>query len=265
MHHAIAEDRFRVAMIHPRRVLHLLILLAAMHIPAGTSTARDATAQNAFGGESICAGETDSTCWHEIGNIPGCYLWNPQFNEKETVTWSGSCVDGKASGTGHVTWRYKVYGQSKTGTGEGPYVDGRKHGHWVWRYANGIVDEGPYVDGRKHGHWVERPADGTVAEGPYMDGKEHGHWVARSADGTVAEGPVVDGLRQGHWVWRFADGTVDEGPYVDGRMHGHWVKRFANGDVHEGPYVDGERHGNWVYYLADGNVTEAQYVDGERR
>ena len=59
---------------------------------------------------------------------------------------------------------------------EGPYVDGKEHGHWVIRWSihwGGGVWEGPYVDGKWHGHWVERSADGTVSKKAPM-------WTARS-------------------------------------------------------------------------------------
>ncbi len=41
---------------------------------------------------------------------------------------------------------------------KGPYVEGKKHGHWVlnWQGIIGGVQEGPYVDGKRHGRWVER-------------------------------------------------------------------------------------------------------------
>ena len=50
----------------------------------------------------------------------------------------------------------------------GEYVDGKKHGHWVLRFADGTVQEGPLVDGTRYGHWVERSPDGEVYEGPYL-------------------------------------------------------------------------------------------------
>ena len=45
---------------------------------------------------------------------------------------------------------------------EGPYVDGKRHGHWVFRFANGDVDQGPNVEGELHGEWVVRRSDGRV-------------------------------------------------------------------------------------------------------
>ena len=79
------------------------------------------------------------------------------------------------------------------------------------------------MDGKKHGDWVERAADGTVAEGPYVDGKEHGKWVINHPK-IVMEGPFVNGKEHGNWVWRTAKGDVLAGRYVDGKKHGHWLK-----------------------------------------
>ena len=61
--------------------------------------------------------------------------------------------------------------------------------------VRGNVDEGPYVDGKKHGDWVFRFANGSVREGPFVDGKNHGRWVFRHANGTVvSETTWVDGV-----------------------------------------------------------------------
>ena len=203
----------------PPRFLHILLLLLTLCIPAGASFAEDTPAG------PVCSGFAWSGCWQEIANLPGCQVWNPGPQEEETVTWSGGCVGGRASGPGQLTWSYKRDGQSKTSTSEGLLIDGRQHGHWVIPYAEGGVGEGTYIDGKLHGHWVIRYASGHVLEGPYVDDYQHGHWVIRYADGRVSEGPYVDGKRHGHWVERYPDGTVYEGPYVDGeRVASGWKR-----------------------------------------
>jgi len=95
---------------------------------------------------------------------------------------------------------------------------GLKHGKWTEfpEREDVLSAEGEYVDGKPHGKWVARGANGDVAEGEYMDGKESGHWVARSADGSVLDGEYVDGKRHGHWVVRFANGQVDHVTYRNG-------------------------------------------------
>ena len=125
----------------------------------------------------LCTDGTDTPCWKETANQPGCHIWDPYPAPEETVTWSGSCVDGKASGRGEVIWRFREDGQWKTTSGEGELRDGKPHGHWVWRRSNGDGSEGPYVDGKRHGHWVWREPGGIIWEGPYVDGELHGRWV----------------------------------------------------------------------------------------
>ena len=68
---------------------------------------------------------------------------------------------------------------------EGPYVDGKKHGRWTVRHADGGVSEGPVVDGKRHGQWTLRFGDGSVWEGPFFDGVKHGQWNLRDADGST--------------------------------------------------------------------------------
>ena len=110
---------------------------------------------------------------------------------------------------------------------EGDRSEGRQRQKQKVTAADGSVGEGPVVNGKRHGDWVWRLADGSVREGPYVDGKMHGDWVWRLADGNVREGPYVDGKKHGRWVERFADGTVAEGPYVDGKMQGRWLEKIA--------------------------------------
>ena len=231
-----------------------------------------------------CVGKAEgSSCWLELENQAGCYLWNFFLSVNETATWSGTCDGGLAEGTGEVFW---IWGSDRefNATHTGQFQQGKKHGQWsdltliyspdysytvdkgvirTDRYINRL-DRGSYVDGKRHGRWVLRDDDGDVEEGPYVDGKRHGRWVERYADGGVSEGPYVDGKRHGRWVLRYADGDVEEGPYVDGKPHGRWVQRYVNGSVAEGPYVNDERHGRWVYRFPDGGTIETPYVDGER-
>ena len=179
---------------------------------------------------SRCAGKPEGAeCWKEVANQPGCFVWDDGYLSDQSVNWSGQCTDGVVSGPGTAFWSVSGIGEFDGFDGTGSYKGGKRHGHWVWRFANGAFEEGRYVDGKPHGHWVTRWADGGVGEGPFVDGKKHGHWVARRADGTVKEGRYVDGKQHGHWVHRFANGTVEEGRYVDGKRHGRWVTRWVDG------------------------------------
>ena len=53
----------------------------------------------------ICTGDySPDSCWMELVDRPGCYLWNPAPQEDVTVTWSGGCSNGLAQGEGRVDW-----------------------------------------------------------------------------------------------------------------------------------------------------------------
>ena len=169
---------------------------AASLEPAGTASR--------FRPDETCAGKAvGSACWQEIANQSGCYLWNPNLQREETVTWTGGCSGGLATGAGTTEWRGRdADGEASSETSTGQLQNGRFDGHWTLRASDGTVVEGSYVDGKRHGRWVERLPAGDVWEGPYVDGKLHGLWVERRADGTVRE-------------WKFEDGRVVEMPPLD--------------------------------------------------
>ena len=136
-----------------------------------------------------CAGKPKgAACWMELVNQPQCYVWNPNLQPDETVTWTGACSGGLAQGTGTLTGVWDSGKQTSESTGL--LQDGKLYGHWVLRDANGDVGEGPYVEGEWHGDWVLRFADGTVLEGPFVEGKRQGHWVERYASGTYLKAPM---------------------------------------------------------------------------
>ena len=127
-----------------------------------------------------CAGmQEGASCWIELANKPGCYIFVARYNP---LTWSGACSNGVAVGRGTIGWEWSGVSGESTGT----LVRGKRHGEWVDSFRDYTVSEGPYVNGKRHGRWVERYLrymggirSGTVAEGPYVDGKRTGRWVRR--------------------------------------------------------------------------------------
>ena len=184
---------------------------ASLSGTAATSDVRSSPVR--FRPDQTCAGQPAGvSCWMEISRQPGCYVWNPNPQPDETVTWTGNCNGGLAQGAGTLTWVSDGNRQATTGR----LHDGRWDGHVVARYANGTVVEGAAVDGQQTGQWIWRYANGDVDEGPIVEGKRNGHSVVRRADGAVEEGPYVDGERHGNWIFRSRSGRVTERTYVDG-------------------------------------------------
>ena len=75
-----------------------------------------------------------------IKDANGVYLWNPQPQDGETITWSGSYVkDGKykfAEGEGIVTW---YLNGEVAQTDEGTFRRGQRHGRFTHRFPSGRV------------------------------------------------------------------------------------------------------------------------------
>ena len=90
----------------------------------------DSTAPAAVGAESermpegpVCTGNhAPDSCWMELADRPGCYLWNEAPQDDETVTWSGECANGVAQGIGRVTWYqdHEVSQTVETSSSRGP-------------------------------------------------------------------------------------------------------------------------------------------------
>ena len=135
------------------------------------------------------------------------------------VTWSGACVDGKASGEGRMTFR------------DGAYV-----------YEGGVEA------GKPHGNGILTTPDGRY-EGEVRDGKIHGLGTFTSDDGDSYEGEWRDFERHGVGTYTLADGGVYRGQWRDGKPHGDGTYTLATGDVYQGRWQDGcfgERDGRWA-------------------
>ena len=198
---------------------------------AGTVATGDTRPQpgTGFRSDQTCAGNrVDGACWMEIAQKPGCYVWNPNPQPAERVTWTGECAGGLAQGAGTLTWTSDGSQQTETGR----LQNGKHNGTWVIRLANGSVQEGPLVDGEPNGTWILRFASGTVEEGPLVNGERNGHWVARLADGNTMEGPYVNGVEHGRWIWRSADGDdVAEVLYEEGEERETNILQIGGEDV----------------------------------
>lgn len=72
-----------------------------------------------------------------------CKVWNPRPVPNESVTWSGACVDGFASGEGVLRWT--VDGRLDA-TYEGRYANGKRNGRGVLILSDGRRIEGDWFN-----------------------------------------------------------------------------------------------------------------------
>ena len=106
--------------------------------------------------------------WSIVENQP-CQVWNDGISGRlEPFTWSGACVNGKASGEGRLTSTKYNY--------EGSMRSSKLHGYGIGTFSYGE----PYGNERY--------------EGQFRDGWEHGHGTMTWTGGQRCEGRV--GRRQ---------------------------------------------------------------------
>jgi hypothetical protein len=128
---------------------------------------------------------THTAGW-SIDSQSGCALWNRMPQRDESVTWSGACVNGLASGPGVAQW-YKN-GQISNRL-EGSYRNGRSSGQVTVVYPNG----GKYIgtlndyDGNLDGEGTLIWPSGRKYIGEWARGKRNGNGTMYAADGTVGQ------------------------------------------------------------------------------
>ena len=204
--------------------------------------------------------------WIVAENQP-CQLYNPNPEEGETVTWSGDCVEGKASGEGRWVW------QSSHGTQvyEGRMHDGKMHSQGIMTASNGFRYEGEWREGKQHGRGAMTYADGDRYEGEWRGGKRHGRGV------LTVNGEDFDYSYEGEWRGdkKYGQGILTVPEFY--RYEGEWRnnKRNSQGILiyfeegselfrYEGEWYDGGFHGQGtLIYSAAGS--ERWRYEGEWR
>ena len=134
--------------------------------------------------------------WSIAENAP-CQVWNYGNRDYEPFTWSGACVDDKASGEGRLEFR------GGEGVYEGTMRAGKMHGRGVFEWSNGFRYEGELRDGKQHGYGIYDGANGERYEGEWRQGRPHGQGTYVQSDGSVYEGAWRDGCfgdRESRWA-----------------------------------------------------------------
>ena len=137
--------------------------------------------------------------WSITQNQP-CQVWNQgRGDEYGPFTWSGACVEGKASGEGRLVWRSR-FGQYVY---EGGMEAGKLHGKGKLVRSDGGRYEGQWRDGKRHGRGTYKWIIGHRYQGDWRDDRPHGFGIATFADGDVHKGLWLHGCygkREGQWA-----------------------------------------------------------------
>ena len=120
---------------------------------------------------------------------------------------------------------------------EGEILNGKRHGHGTYTWADGDTYEGDWKDGKRCGRgkliqYGKSPSGETYMkysyDGEWLDGKEHGHGICVEGDfgwekmDKVFEGEWVNGKRQGRFVW-----------YLTNSNGGRYINFYEDGNLIE--------------------------------
>ena len=195
----------------------------------------------------------------QAGRNTECQLWNPEPQARQSFSYRGDCVDGKAEGKGKHEWRVRDGGVWVFTVYKGEYRDGRPHGRGKATYPNGARYVGEYRLGKSQGRGTLHYANGNRYVGAFYDGKPNGIGTAYYTNGERYEGRWKDGVRHGKGILVAENGDRHEGEWRHGKRRGPGVLVFENGNRFAGEYRDDKRNGDGIFYWADGHRFEGTF------
>jgi len=154
---------------------------------------------------------------------------------------------------------------------EGPYKDGKRHGHHgVYMWSDGQKYDGDWEYDKRVGHGIMRYINGDYYDGEWKDGEETGRGTKHYVDGGVYDGNWSHGKRDGHGIMHYADGSTYDGYWeADVESGENGEKHYPNGDVYKGSWKNGTYDGEgkmiWVNNLENSPIIyEGQWQKGRR-
>ncbi|WP_198374936.1 hypothetical protein [Neoroseomonas rubea] len=121
-----------------------------------------------------------------VAEDSGCWLWNKNPKEGETLAFTGPCPAGPADGEGEGVWRWTENGRAEVERFGGTLRDGRLEGQGWYEYGENERYDGAFRRNDFHGHGVHVWPGGGRYEGLWEDDFPHGQGVYTDADGRVA-------------------------------------------------------------------------------
>jgi hypothetical protein len=144
-----------------------------------------------------------------------CSLFSADAMPGDTVSWTGTCVDGYAEGLGTATFTHEGQTQSFTAN----FVHGViPDGHVITRWGKGWSYDGETVGGRFNGPGILTTDGSDRFDGHWNNGKMTGFGVLLRANGERYVGDWKDDKPNGSGEFRHADGSLLSGEFVDGRL-----------------------------------------------
>jgi hypothetical protein len=161
---------------------------------------------------AAAADESSTGQWLKDG---ACSLYSAGAVAGDTVSWTGSCVDGYAEGVGTATFTHGGQSQVFTASFQHGVIP---DGHVITRWGAGWSYDGETVGGRFQGAGILTTDASDRFEGQWADGKMIGFGVLRRANGERYAGDWKDDKPNGMGELFHADGTKLAGTFADGKL-----------------------------------------------
>jgi hypothetical protein len=183
-------------------------------------------------------------------------------------------------------------GPSRKDYGNGDYyigetLNGQRHGHGKYFFANGDRDEGNWEHGQLNGQCT-RVIDNCTECGEYRNNQRVGRGKIIPPDGRTFEGEWnsfgLHGQGEAHWPggdWyrgEWVNGEItgqgamynprfkrtDTGEFVNGARVGRGEMKWDDGERYEGTWDDssGTMNGQGVFHHVDGRSQSGRWVEG---
>ena len=237
------------------------------------------------------AGTVHAETWPK-DPITDCQVWSADDGgAKEVITWSGSCENGKATGSGVLVAHDKdglsaVYNGEMTsgkanGTGSlkfrsvdkggfnrflGSFVDGLPTGYGIYRSIEGFTFFGKFNGKLDSGEGVlKAQKDKATILGKFVDGKLTGPAVASytTEDGEYYFGDVENKQRHGVGTLIHADQSAYIGDFKNGVASGVGAYEGANGSVTVGQFDESSPNGAASYIAPNKDVYQGMFAGGK--
>ena len=218
--------------------------------------------------------------------ITSCKVMTSELDKNETISWSGDCLDGKASGPGdldifedgQLIARYQGRMEQGAATGfgnlwykigddydhyEGEFENDEIHGSGIYTAANGNHYEGEFRNNLPDGTGIFTGTNGDSYFGELKKGDPDGKGNQTTANGDQYSGEFVQGKRQGHGTLMSTEGYTYEGEFQNDLPNGKGVAVTSTGAKYEGEVKDGNASGKGKFTDIDGTVYEGSWTDNK--
>lgn len=196
-----------------RRTLPVAFTLALSVAALGVAPGQPA-AQTRFQSPPAESFPMGQAGWISDGST-GCRIWSISLQPGLSVSWSGGCEGGIASGEGVLQWSFSG---RPTERYEGTMREGRPHGRGSYSWPDGEWYLGEYLAGRRHGRGFYFFRSRSIYAGEFVEDSRTGHGVAVLPDGSRYEGEWRGGRRFGRGTLTYPDGRRVVADWRDDRV-----------------------------------------------